>query len=228
MSLIKDHIRTITVDSYSTLLDVDSAAKALQGKVERPESLAQLWRARSLTYAMLSNFLDSYEPFYELNRKALAYALKVHGLELDQAEREDILSVYHRLDAFPDVREGLVRIRELGYPVYVLSNGDPDMLSSLVKGARIEDVISGVISADEIRTYKPASELYHYASERTDTLSGAIAHVSAAWFDVAGAQHAGMQGIWMNRKQTPDETFGPKPDLVVKDFNELADYLSGQ
>lgn len=226
MPLQQSSIRTITVDSYSTLLDVDSAANALHGKTDKPNELAQLWRARSLTYAMLCNFLYEYQPFYELNRRALAYALKVFGLDMSEQEREDILSVYHHLEAFSDVRVGLERLTQQGYPIYVLSNGDPEMLQSLLKGADIENLVSGVISADEIRRYKPAPELYRHAADRTETTANEIAHVSAAWFDVAGAQSVGMQGIWMNRKQAPSETFGPAPDLIVKDFNELADTLA--
>jgi 2-haloacid dehalogenase len=40
-----------------------------------------------------------------------------------------------------------------------------------------------------------------------------------------GAQHAGMQSAWVNRKNRPWDTFGGEPDLTVGTFHELADAL---
>ncbi len=40
-----------------------------------------------------------------------------------------------------------------------------------------------------------------------------------------GAQHAGMQGVWVDRKDTPMEPFDGDPDLTVKTFYDLADAL---
>jgi 2-haloacid dehalogenase len=220
-------VQAILVDSYSTLLDVDSAADALRSRLENADAVARLWRAESLNYAMLCNFYGLYEPFYELNRHALDFALRAHGVALPDRERDEILSIYHHLDVFPDVRSGLQRLRELGFPIWVLSNGDPAMLRSLVQLAGIEEVLSGVISVEEIRRYKPALDLYEYAArERARVPAANIVHVSAAWFDVGGAQRAGMQGIWMNRKNEPPRSFGPAPDRVVPDFDGVVTALA--
>jgi 2-haloacid dehalogenase len=174
---------------------------------------------------MVANFLDAYEPFYEVNRDALQYALDATGADIPTAERDEILAVYHELDVFDDVRESLERLREAGYDCYVLSNENPEMLDSLVEHADIADLIVDTISADEIELFKPAADLYRHAAERTDTPVGELAHVTALWFDVMGAKHAGMQGVWVDRKGTPWEPFGPEPDLTVEGLGELADAL---
>ncbi|WP_227356806.1 haloacid dehalogenase type II [Haladaptatus salinisoli] len=220
-----ERVATVTFDSYSTLVDVDAAERALAERVENPEPVSKLWRARSLEYTFVANHVDAYQPFYEMNRDALQYALSAHDADVSERERDEILAVYHELDVFDDVRDGIRRLRDGGYDCYVLSNGDPEMLDSMVEHADIGDLLADTISADEIGTFKPDAELYRHAADRTGTPVEGIAHVSAGWFDVQGAKHAGMQGVWANRKGKPWEPFGDEPDLTVESFHELAEEL---
>jgi 2-haloacid dehalogenase len=225
MSFTPEEVTTVTFDSYSTLVDVDAAEKALAARVDDPEPVSKLWRARSLEYTFVGNHIDVYQPFYEVNRDALQYALDVHDVDITEEERDEILAVYHELDVFEDVRDGIERLRDGGYDCYVVSNGNPEMLASMVEHAAIGDLLEDTISADEVETFKPDAELYRHAAARTGTPVDEIAHVTAGWFDVMGAQHAGMQGVWVDRKGTPYEPFDGDPDLTIETFYELADEL---
>ncbi|WP_267641762.1 haloacid dehalogenase type II [Haloarchaeobius amylolyticus] len=225
MSFDASQVSTVTFDSYSTLVDVEAAEEALAARVDDPEPVSRLWRARSLEYTFVGNQVDVYKPFYAVNRDALTYALEAHDVDVSADEREEILSVYHELDVFDDVRDGVERLRDAGYDTYVLSNGNPEMLDSMVEHANIGDLLDGVISAHEVETFKPDAELYRHAAGRTGTPIDQIAHVTAGWFDVLGAQHAGMQGVWVDRKDTPWEPFGADPDLTVTGFEALVSRL---
>jgi len=99
------------------------------------------------------------------------------------------------------------------------------MLASMIDHAGIADLIQDTISAHEVRTFKPAAELYRHAAARTGTPVTEIAHVSAGWFDVMGGMHAGMQGVWVDRQGSPWETFGADPDLIIESLHGLADAL---
>nr|WP_233341064.1 haloacid dehalogenase type II [Haloprofundus sp. MHR1] len=225
MTLDAERVSTVTFDSYSTLVDVDAAEQALAERVDDPEPVSKLWRSRSLEYTFVANQVDAYQPFYEMNRDALQYALDAHDADIGTDERDEILAVYHELDVFDDVRDGIERLRDGGYDCYVVSNGDPEMLDSMVEHADIGDLLEDTVSADEIRTFKPAADLYRHAAGRTGTPIDEIAHVTAGWFDVMGAKHAGMQSVWVDRKGSPWETFGGEPDLTIETFFELADAL---
>lgn len=225
MSFDSHRVETITFDSYSTLVDVDAAERALEARVEEPEPVSKLWRARSLEYTFVANQIDAYQPFYEMNRDALQYALDAHGVGLSTEERDEILAIYHELDVFEDVRDGIERLRDGGYDCYVVSNGNPEMLDSMVEHTGIGDLLEETISADEVRTFKPHAELYRHAAARTGTPIDRIAHVTAGWFDVMGVKHAGMQGIWADRKGSPWEPFGSEPDLRIETFYEVAEAL---
>jgi 2-haloacid dehalogenase len=225
MALDADRVTTVTFDSYSTLVDVAAAEAALADRVPDPEPVSRLWRSRSLAYTFVANAIDAYQPFYEMNRDALTHALAAHGVDCSPAERDEILAVYHELDVFDDVRAGIERLRDAGYEPYVLSNGDPDMLASMVEHAEIDDLVADAISADEVETFKPAAELYRHGAARTGTPIGEVLHVTAGWFDVLGARHAGMQAAWVDREGAPWEPFGGDPDATVETLFELADRL---
>jgi len=225
MTFHPNRVATVTFDSYSTLVDVDAAEKALAERVANPEPVSRLWRARSIEYTFVANQIDAYQPFYEMNRDALQYALDTYDVDITEDERDNVLAVYHELDVFDDVRDGIERLRNGGYPCYVVSNGNPEMLDSMVNHADIGDLIEETISADEVQTFKPAVELYQHAGARTGTPIDEIAHVTAGWFDVLGANHAGMQGVWLNRKETPWEPFGGEPSLTVESIHEFAERL---
>ncbi|WP_435096239.1 haloacid dehalogenase type II [Halorubrum sp. N11] len=225
MSLDPDRVQTVTFDSYSTLVDVEAAEAALADRVPDPEPVSRLWRSRSLAYTFVANAIDAYQPFYEMNRDALTYALGAHGVDLAPEARDEILAVYHELEVFDDVRSGIERLRKGGYDPYVLSNGNPEMLDSMVEHAGIGDLVAGTISADEVETFKPAAELYRHGAARTGTPIDGIVHVTAGWFDVLGASHAGMQAVRVDRKGTPWEPFAGEPDLTIESIHELADEL---
>lgn len=133
--------------------------------------------------------------------------------------------MYHELDVFEDVQQGMERLREGGYELYVLSNGDPEMLDSLVEHAGVEDLVADTISAEEIKTFKPHVDLYHHAAKRTNTPVDELAHVAAGWWDVPGARHAGMQGVWIDRKDSPWPRYLDEPDRTIASFHDLAEAL---
>jgi 2-haloacid dehalogenase len=218
-------IETVTFDSYSTLVDVEAVESALADVVDDPEPVSNHWRSRSLMYTMVANEIDEYDTFYALNRAALDHALAAHSVDLPESERETILETYHELAVFDDVREGLQRLHDAGVDAYVVSNGNPEMLSSMVSHAGIGDAIQDTISADEVATFKPNVEIYRHAAARTGTPVDRIAHVSALFYDVLGAKHAGMTGVWLDRGKVPWDDFAGAPDVTVDDIRALDDRL---
>lgn len=229
-----DRIETVTVDSYSTLVDVDSQAAALEEFVddlEDPAAVSRLWRNQYILYSVVANDIEAYRPFDELIDLGLRYALESHGHDVESGIRERIRrTVYEeRLAVFEDVPPGIRRIVEAGYDVYVVSNGSPAMLEHLVEAAELEGVVSGVVSADEVRTYKPDREIYRHAAARAGTPIDRILHVSGGTMrDVWGAKHAGMHSCWLARpeKFPPREHLGADPDLEVGSFLDLADRIN--
>lgn len=229
-----DAVETVTVDSYTTLVDVDSQAAVLAERIpdlEDPAAVSRTWRSQAIQYTMIANAIDAYRPFSDLLGLALEYALGRAGHEVDAEAREAIRrTVYEdRLAVFDDVTPGIGRLVDAGYPVYVVSNGDPGMLEHLVDAADLAGVVEDAVSADEVRRYKPEPTIYRHAAARTGTPVDRVLHVSGGTMrDVWGAKHAGMRTAWLRRpgKPYPRESLGPGPDLTVEGFRDLADRLA--
>lgn len=225
MSFDPDAVETIAFDSYGTLVDVSTVEHRLSEYVDDPSAVSTIWRDRSLTYAMVGNAIDEYDAFFDLIEYALDYALEARGADLSSDEKEDVLSTYHDLDVFADVHDGMDRLREAGYDLYVVSNGNREMLDSLVDFADLEGRIEQTYSADDVERFKPEPTIYRHAADEIGVPIENFAFVGAGWWDVPGAINAGMQGVWIDRQ---DGMWGPydvDPDLRIESFHDLADEL---
>lgn len=225
MALDAEAAETVTVDSFGTLVDPRSAKRVLEGIVPDPDALVEQWHAVAAQYATFANYVDAYETYFDLHVAALSHLAGEQGVDLSPGDAGELTGVYHDLDPYDDVGGAVRRLDDAGYDLAVLSNGDPPMLESLAATTGIEDRLTALISADEIRTFKPDAALYEHAADRLGVAPGAIVHVSAGWGDVMGAMHAGMQGVWVDRGRHPWPPIGPDPDLTVDSLADLPDRL---
>lgn len=217
-------VDVVTFDSYGTLVDTDSAARALADLVDDPAATARRWRRNALLYSVVAGYVDAYGTYADLHRDGLRDALRAEGIDLDEGRLREINAAYRDLDPFADVARGFERLADAGYHPSILSNGNPEWLDALVESAGIEESVATVVSADEIRTLKPDRALYVHAADRVGAPPERIAHVTAHWLDVQGAVHAGMQGVWLDRGgQWP--SFGPRPALSIESIGEVCALL---
>ena len=79
---------------------------------------------------------------------------------VDKAFKPKLLDAYFKLDAFPDARAALGRLKQQGHKTAILSNGSPAMLKGAVDAAGIGGNLDAVLSVDTIRMYKPRPEVY--------------------------------------------------------------------
>jgi 2-haloacid dehalogenase len=226
MSFDPDAVETVTMDSFTTLVDVHGPTReALAAHVDDPDPVAALWRSRAVDYRMVATFLDEYETYSQTTREALEYALAVHGHDLPGPAVEEIVSTFDALPVFDDVAESVRRLADAGYEPHILSNGEPDLLASIVERAGIGEDLVDTISAHEIRSYKPDAAIYELAAERTGTPIEGIAHAATPWYDVYGAMGAGAQGVWINRRDRPWDRFDGAPDLETGSLSAFVDAL---
>jgi len=111
------------------------------------------------------------------------------------------------------------------HTVAVLSNGNPEMLEELAANAGLAEHLDDLVSAHEVRTFKPDPAVYRNAADRLDRSLGDCRLVSSNPWDVAGAASAGMATAWVNRTREPPETVGGEADLTVESLSALADTL---
>jgi 2-haloacid dehalogenase len=218
-------VEAVLFDSYGTLVDTGSAARVLEGVVAEPDAVAEAWRENALFYSVVANDLDQYGTYFELHLDGLRDALRAEGVDLPDERLRELNAVYHDLDPFPDVARGFERLAAAGYRPSVCSNGNPEMLDSLVESAGVEGTVAELVSAHDVRTLKPARELYEHAAARLDLPPARLAHVTCHWLDVQGAMNAGMQGVFLDRGGIQWPSFGPPPTLTAESIDGVCDRL---
>jgi len=104
-----------------------------------------------------------------------------------------LLNLYLTLDAFPEVRDTLARLKQAGIRTAILSNGSPPMLKAAVQGAQINHLLDAVLSVEEVGIYKPHPRVYQLAVDRLGLEAGAIAFQSSNAWDAYAASAFGMR-----------------------------------
>lgn len=217
--------RAYCFDMYGTLFDTSTVRTRMCDRINAPEpfidEVVQLWRTKQLTYSFQLALMDAYEPFWDVTATALEYALDYYDLHPAADDIAAILAAYETLDLYPAARDALLNLSSTETKLAILSNGNPDMLETLADNAGIIELFDVMISADAVRTFKPAPAVYENAAAELEVPLADCWLVSGNAWDVAGATHAGMEAAWVNRANEPFEPIGGDPTKVIRSLDEL-------
>jgi 2-haloacid dehalogenase len=131
-----------------------AAERARDALGERWRPLADLWRLKQLQYTWLRALMGRHADFWQFTGDALDFALESFGVS-DAALRTRLMGLYERLDAYPDARGTLTRLRAAGLRTAILSNGSPRMLAAAAESAGLTGLLDMVLSVEEVGVYKP-------------------------------------------------------------------------
>ncbi|MCC7271719.1 MAG: haloacid dehalogenase type II [Alphaproteobacteria bacterium] len=208
-------------DAYGTLFDVAAAPRRWGNLLgDKATALAEAWRRKQLEYTWLRSLMGRYEDFWHVTGAALDHAFATLGLK-DPALRARLMASYLELDAFPDARAALTRLKDAGRRTAILSNGAPSMLASLVSAAGITRLLDAVLSVDRLAVYKPHPSVYALVGERFACTPADVCFVSANGWDVAGANTFGFQTVWINRTDQPCEGLPGRPVATIASLDDL-------
>jgi 2-haloacid dehalogenase len=164
-----------------------------------------------------------------LHREALDRLLPAFGLsELSEADRDELTRAWHRLDPWPDVVEGLTRLKS-HYIIAPNSNGHIALLVNMAKRASLP--WDAILGAEIARAYKPDPQVYLRCAEALGLAPSAVMMVAAHNGDLVAAAGCGLQTAFVPRptEYGPDQTSDLAPehefDLIATDFIDLADQL---
>ena len=227
-----ESVTTLTFDIFGTVLDLTGSLEGPTGELLKElgsdltgAEFYPQWRARQ----RIEQFQDSlimlgHSGYLETCRRALVYSLRANGIEFDLKRIHRFMDVWQDLDPYPDSVRGLQRL-ERNYRLVALSNGEPDYLRHLACN-RIKFDFDAVISVEEGGAFKPHPAVYRSAARILNASPPEIMMVAAHSFDIMGARACGFRGAYVNRYSLPyEDTTQYTPDIVVADFNRLADVL---
>lgn len=214
-------------DVYGTLVDPLGMERQLASLCgDRSSAICALWRQKQLEYSFRRGLMRCYEDFDACTERALSFSAKMFEVELSETARRQLLTDYLSLPAFPDVLPALDALKSLGCKLLAFSNGVESSLRTLLGNAGLLSYFGGVVSVDDIKTFKPNPDVYDYLLSRGGRQIGETWLVSSNPFDVIGAKAAQLKAAWVRR--TPEAVFDPwefEPDIVVADLMALATAL---
>jgi 2-haloacid dehalogenase len=237
MTAAKDQVRAIVFDVFGTVVD-------WRGSVIR--ELTSFGQARGLT-ANWEQFADDWRGLYQpsmeevrsgrrpfailddLHRESLTNLLPKYNITgLQPHEIEHLVTIWHRLHAWPDMASGLARLNTRVI-TGTLSNANIGLMTRMAKfNALPFDVILG---AEAARAYKPQPEAYLRTAELLNLRPEQVMLAAAHNDDLAAAAKTGFRTAFIVRpdEHGPNKTKDLKAeqawDVVTDSCHGLADAM---
>lgn len=221
---------TIAFDVYGTLIDTHGVKVALEKHVgEQATEFSCLWREKQLEYSFRRGLMQNYRNFAVCTSDALDYACLFYKASLSVKEKQELMNAYSVLPPFQDVKEGLEQVKAVGFRMFAFSNGSVEAVETLLTTANIRSYFIDIVSADEIKIFKPSPGVYCHFLRRAGSVGAEAWLVSSNPFDVIGAVSSGMRAAWVQRSS--ESVFDPweiKPTIVIKNLLDLAKNIKNE
>ncbi len=194
---------TLAFDVYGTLVDTYGILIALKRLVNvQAELFMNTWRGKQLEYSFRRGLMQNYVDFNICTRQSLDYTCLYLKINLTNDEKEELMQEWDVLPAFPDVKEGLDNLKKSDCRMYAFSNGKAENVKRVIQNAGLEHYFEGVVSVDDVKSYKPDPRVYSYFLRKTESAAMKSWLISSNPFDVIGAVSSGMRSVWI--KRTPN------------------------
>ncbi len=217
-------VKGIVFDMYGTVVDVGAVAAVCKEVAPDPVAFNSQWRAKQLEYTFLRSLMGRYRDFWKVTEEALEFTIERFAIQVTPEQRKRLMDAWLHPTPYPEVADALPRLKEK-YLLAILSNGTAKMLLTGLDRTGLRQYFRRILSADSVKLYKPSPKVYQLVLKYMPLKKGEILFVSSNSFDVAGAKNFGFKVCWISRTGIPLDPLGPKPDLVVRSFDDLAGAL---
>lgn len=189
------------------------------------QEMSEMWVDHQISYSMEVTLMREYRSWWDLTMESLDYVLDYYGVNLRDEEYQRVMEAYKYLEPYEDLAN-FGQLRDAGHELYILSDGNQDMLDELAANTGFDDYLTGIVSVDGVEVFKPHPKAYENIENYTDCSVEDCTMVATHTFDIAGAQAAGMNTVLVNRFNVPTTRLSHTPDMVVDSYAELAKELS--
>lgn len=232
-----NEIKALVFDVQGTATDfrstlAEEAAKLSAGRAAETDwgAFVDIWRG--MYRPALDAVLSGAKPWTAVDtiyREALDRLLEERKLSFfSEAERQQLNFAWQKITPWPDVVEGLHRIKRK-YKIATLSNADVSAVINISKFGRLP--WDAVFAAEMVGTFKPDPRTYRMAVGYLGVQPAEVMMVACHKYDLYAARSLGLKTAFVAR---PLE-FGPSGkvdvgfegvfDINVNDFLQLAEQL---
>jgi 2-haloalkanoic acid dehalogenase type II len=215
----------ITFDCYGTLIDWESGISDAIGAAAGEDGVTLTRDSIIKTYHEVEPTIQAAEfvPYRDvLAATGIAVGERLNW-QVDRARAGFLADSLPGWPLFPDTNSALEQLKEAGHRLGILSNVDDDLLTGTLRHLSVE--FDFVVTAEQIRSYKPAHG--HFQRAREIVGSASWLHAAQSWFhDVVPACELGIPVAWINRKrELPAED--ARPVVEVTTLAGLVEWMTG-
>jgi 2-haloacid dehalogenase len=225
-----NQITHVTFDCYGTLIDWERGIlAAMQSLLARhgvqvaPEVILQ-------SYVRHEARLEAqpWMPYREILRGVMTNMAADFKITLKLDDQDALVNSLPNWPPFPDTVAALKQLATR-FKLVILSNTDQTLFAETQKQLQVP--FTAIITAEQVRSYKPGHAHFHEALRRLDVAATNILHVAQSLYhDHAPARALGFPTAWINRPSLlPGTGLAPKtngqPDLVAPDLATLVTQL---
>lgn len=221
----------ITFDAYTALFDTKNSLEPQVSRIMSAKdtsmdisAFVEIWRAKQLECAAIVNAIQKdWLSFQDCTKRALDYTLRRFQINVSQDKQIELMNAWHHLTPWPEAGEVLAGLKDRGYQIAVLSNGDQGMLRAAV--ANLPVPFDYIFGADMAKAYKPRPEIYFLPLNQLSLTKNDILHVAGSATDTLGAKSVGLGCFWSNRNR--DLILDPiySPDFEFESLSGLLEVL---
>jgi len=221
----------LTFDCYGTLVDWESGILAAIRPVLAAHGFRMDDEEIHSLYAAFEQRAEAgeYRRYRDVLRAVMQEFSRRLGFQPREREFDCLARSMPDWPPFPDTSRALASLRRR-YRLFVLSNVDDDLFALTAPRLGVE--MDGIVTAQQLRVYKPSHAFFRDAFARTGVPRERILHVAQSLFhDVAPVAELGLATVWVNRRRgskgagaTPPAA--ALPDVEVKDLDELDGLLT--
>ncbi len=223
-------ITHLTFDCYGTLIDWETGILGVLESLLKSHRVSVAPENILTCYSRHEAAIESqpWRPYGEVLKQTAAAIAKDFGIVFSEQECGELPRSVANWPPFPDTTAALRKLKTR-YKLIILSNTDDALFAETARKLQVQ--FDEVITAEQIRSYKPGQAHFIEALRRLDTPPQHILHVAQSLYhDHVPAQRLGFRTAWINRPSILPETgLAPpakvKPDLESRDLAGLARLL---
>ncbi len=197
--------RWLTFDCYGTIADWNTCMRqAIEPVAGSGTGSAASAGALVTAYHKAELMLEagpSWRPYREVLSSGLVLAAQRLGITLSGPDAEAFVRAWPSMTLFADAAEALSDLASFGWRLAILTNCDDDLFATTAE--RLPVPFDVVVTAEQVRSYKPDLGHFHRFAETTGATSANWVHVANSWVhDVLPAARLGLRCVWVDRDLT--------------------------
>lgn len=204
-------LRAVAFDALGTCLSLEPLRPKLMALGLKVSDL-ELWLSNARRDAFASEALGRFRPLKHFLHGALQVLVRSRGGEADPAKLQEVLSLFAELPVHDDVAEAFQEVKELGLKLAIVTNGGAGSTRKAFERAGLLSQLDVIVSADSVRRFKPAKQVYRALAKKLEVAPRQLAMVSAHGWDVHGANEVGLHTFFVARDERQATTALSQPD----------------